>query len=196
MTWKRERCALSAPVVPCRRATLHIHSCRQLQARPYIARHDAWGLPNLKYAGRRQPEQPAAEPANHRQHQAVQAAAGPARKHSCESRGCPRQQSRYASATLTHADWGALFASRGCLRQALSISSCSIFIQSTNAGGSAVASDTIHREMFNLRAAGKPLVVSMGNYAASGGYYISTPATHIVAQVQRLRQPQRSNLMP
>lgn len=37
------------------------------------------------------------------------------------------------------------------------------------AGGSAVASDTIHREMCNLRAAGKPLVVSMGNYAASGG---------------------------
>jgi protease IV len=57
--------------------------------------------------------------------------------------------------------------------------------QSTSAGGSAVASDTIHREMFNLRAAGKPVVVSMGNYAASGGYYISTPATHIVAQVQQ-----------
>ena len=49
-----------------------------------------------------------------------------------------------------------------------------------------MASDTIHREMFNLRAAGKPVVVSMGNYAASGGYYISTPATHIVAQVQQI----------
>jgi hypothetical protein len=48
-----------------------------------------------------------------------------------------------------------------------------------------VASDTIHREMFNLRAAGKPVVVSMGDYAASGGYYIATPATHIVAQVQQ-----------
>lgn len=32
-----------------------------------------------------------------------------------------------------------------------------------------MASDTIHREMSNLRTAGKPVVVSMGNYAASGG---------------------------
>ena len=33
-----------------------------------------------------------------------------------------------------------------------------------------------------MKAAGKPVVVSMGNVAASGGYYISAPATKIVAQ--------------
>lgn len=37
-------------------------------------------------------------------------------------------------------------------------------------GGSAVASDVIHREMSLLKASGKPVVVSMGNYAASGGW--------------------------
>ncbi|KAK9830040.1 hypothetical protein WJX72_009352 [[Myrmecia] bisecta] len=48
-------------------------------------------------------------------------------------------------------------------------------------GGSAVASDTIHREMVRLKAAGKPVIVSMGNVAASGGYYIAAPATKILA---------------
>ena len=48
-------------------------------------------------------------------------------------------------------------------------------------GGSAVASDTIWREVCRVRDAGKPVVVSMGNAAASGGYYISCPADVIVA---------------
>ena len=48
-------------------------------------------------------------------------------------------------------------------------------------GGSAVASDTIWREVMRVREAGKPLVVSMGTAAASGGYYISCPADVIVA---------------
>src|SRR5450631_493979 len=48
-------------------------------------------------------------------------------------------------------------------------------------GGSAVASDTIWREVCRVRDAGKPVVVSMGNLAASGGYYISCPADVIVA---------------
>lgn len=37
-----------------------------------------------------------------------------------------------------------------------------------HAGGSASASDAIHREVLLLRKAGKPVVVSMGNAAASG----------------------------
>eukprot|EP00891_Asterochloris_glomerata_P004635 jgi/Astpho2/4635/Aster-00207 len=49
-------------------------------------------------------------------------------------------------------------------------------------GGSAVASDAIYREVQRLREGGKPVVVSMGNLAASGGYYISAPANKIVAQ--------------
>jgi protease IV len=48
-------------------------------------------------------------------------------------------------------------------------------------GGSAVASDTIWREVCRVRDAGKPVIVSMGQAAASGGYYISCPADVIVA---------------
>jgi protease-4 len=48
-------------------------------------------------------------------------------------------------------------------------------------GGSAVASDVIWREVFRLRDSGKPVVVSMGDVAASGGYYIACPADVIVA---------------
>jgi protease-4 len=48
-------------------------------------------------------------------------------------------------------------------------------------GGSVLASEQIYRELVALRAAGKPLVVSMSGYAASGGYYISAPADEIWA---------------
>ena len=48
-------------------------------------------------------------------------------------------------------------------------------------GGSALASDVIWRETELIRAAGKPFVVSMGDYAASGGYYISAAADAIFA---------------
>lgn len=47
-------------------------------------------------------------------------------------------------------------------------------------GGSVIASDMIWREV-DLTARVKPVVVSMGNYAASGGYYISAPAGKIIA---------------
>ena len=47
-------------------------------------------------------------------------------------------------------------------------------------GGSAMAADVIWRQV-QLTARVKPVVVSMGNVAASGGYYIAAPATHIVA---------------
>jgi protease-4 len=49
-------------------------------------------------------------------------------------------------------------------------------------GGSAVASDTIWREVVLTREAGKPVVVSMGALAGSGGYFIACPADVIVAQ--------------
>jgi protease-4 len=49
-------------------------------------------------------------------------------------------------------------------------------------GGSAVASDTIWREVELTRRSGKPVVVSMGSLAGSGGYYIACPADVIVAQ--------------
>jgi protease-4 len=49
-------------------------------------------------------------------------------------------------------------------------------------GGSAVASDAIWREVKQARAAGKPVVVSMGDVAGSGGYYVAMGADAIVAE--------------
>jgi protease-4 len=49
-------------------------------------------------------------------------------------------------------------------------------------GGSYVASDTVWREVALTRDAGKPVVVSMGAVAGSGGYFIACPADVIVAQ--------------
>ena len=49
-------------------------------------------------------------------------------------------------------------------------------------GGSAVASDAIWREVGQARAAGKPVVVSMGDVAGSGGYYVAMGADVIVAE--------------
>ena len=48
-------------------------------------------------------------------------------------------------------------------------------------GGSAYASDIIRQEVELIKAAGKPVVASMGTYAASGGYWISAPADKIIA---------------
>jgi protease-4 len=48
-------------------------------------------------------------------------------------------------------------------------------------GGSVAASEEIYQELQALRAAGKPVVISMGDLAASGGYYISAPANQIWA---------------
>ena len=56
-----------------------------------------------------------------------------------------------------------------------------VVLQVDSPGGSAVASDTIWREVCRVRDAGKPVVVSMGQAAASGGYYIACPADVIVA---------------
>ncbi|MDN2671046.1 signal peptide peptidase SppA [Janthinobacterium sp. SUN026] len=48
-------------------------------------------------------------------------------------------------------------------------------------GGSAFSSELIRRELELTRAAGKPVVVSMGNVAASGGYWISTSSDEVIA---------------
>ncbi|MDC0711804.1 signal peptide peptidase SppA [Stigmatella sp. ncwal1] len=49
-------------------------------------------------------------------------------------------------------------------------------------GGSYVASDTVRREVQRAREKGKPVIVSMATYAASGGYFVSMGADKIVAQ--------------
>jgi protease-4 len=48
-------------------------------------------------------------------------------------------------------------------------------------GGSVTASETIWREVSRVRAAGKPVVASMGSVAASGGYYVAMAAEVVVA---------------
>jgi protease-4 len=57
-----------------------------------------------------------------------------------------------------------------------------IVLRVNSPGGSYVASDTIWREVVRARQAGTPVVVSMGDVAASGGYFISMAADAIVAQ--------------
>jgi protease IV len=57
-----------------------------------------------------------------------------------------------------------------------------VVLRVNSPGGSYTASDVIWREVVRLRAAGKPVVVSMGDVAASGGYFISAPADVIVTQ--------------
>ena len=49
-------------------------------------------------------------------------------------------------------------------------------------GGSYVASDTIWRETVKAREGGKPVIVTMGNVAGSGGYFVAMAADKIVAQ--------------
>ncbi|MBQ6690150.1 MAG: signal peptide peptidase SppA [Rikenellaceae bacterium] len=60
-----------------------------------------------------------------------------------------------------------------------------VVLRVNSPGGSALASEVIWREMELLRQQ-KPVIVSMGDYAASGGYYISAPADAIIADATTL----------
>jgi protease-4 len=67
------------------------------------------------------------------------------------------------------------------ISQAVADSSVKAIVLRVNSpGGSALASEVIWREV-SLAAKVKPVVASMGDYAASGGYYISCAATKIIA---------------
>ncbi|WP_149195242.1 signal peptide peptidase SppA [Luteimonas suaedae] len=57
----------------------------------------------------------------------------------------------------------------------------SVVLRVNSPGGSAYASEQINREVEALKAAGKPVVVSMGHVAASGGYWISMNSDRIYA---------------
>ncbi len=61
-----------------------------------------------------------------------------------------------------------------------------IVLRVNSPGGSVNASEVIRAELAAAGAAGKPVVVSMGGMAASGGYWISTPANYIVASPSTL----------
>ncbi len=56
-----------------------------------------------------------------------------------------------------------------------------IVLRVNSPGGSVNAAELIRLELIAIRNAGKPVVVSMGGIAASGGYWISTPANAIIA---------------
>ncbi|MDR3434716.1 MAG: signal peptide peptidase SppA [Rouxiella aceris] len=61
-----------------------------------------------------------------------------------------------------------------------------IVLRVNSPGGSVSASEVIRAELAATKAAGKPIVVSMGGMAASGGYWISTPANYIIASPSTL----------
>ncbi|MCL2690119.1 MAG: signal peptide peptidase SppA [Chitinispirillia bacterium] len=56
-----------------------------------------------------------------------------------------------------------------------------VLLRVDSPGGAVAPSQEIYREIAAYRAAGKPIVVSMGNMAASGGYYIASAADKIFA---------------
>jgi protease IV len=56
-----------------------------------------------------------------------------------------------------------------------------VVLRVNSPGGSAFASDVIARAILQLRAAGKPVIASMGDMAASGGYYIAAPTDFVFA---------------
>ncbi len=60
-----------------------------------------------------------------------------------------------------------------------------VVLRVNSPGGSALASDIMYRELMKLKSK-KPLVISMGNYAASGGYYIAAPGDVIIASKNTL----------
>lgn len=73
------------------------------------------------------------------------------------------------------------------LRQAYDDDSVKAVVLRVNSpGGSAFASEIIRQETENLQKIGKPVVVSMGGLAASGGYWISSTADYIVADKDTL----------
>lgn len=71
---------------------------------------------------------------------------------------------------------------RSKLRQAANDESVrAVILRLNTPGGSVVASDEIYRQVLELRRAGKPVVASMGEVAASGGYFISAAADRVIA---------------
>ncbi|MEO6132546.1 MAG: signal peptide peptidase SppA [Saprospiraceae bacterium] len=61
-----------------------------------------------------------------------------------------------------------------------------VVLRINSPGGSVLSAENIYRQLLGLKADGKKLVISMGDYAASGGYYLSAPADSIFAQPNTL----------
>jgi protease-4 len=67
-------------------------------------------------------------------------------------------------------------------RRAVADGAEAIVFRVDSPGGSYVASDIIWREIGRTRQQGVPVIATMGNVAASGGYFVSMPADKVVAQ--------------
>jgi len=80
---------------------------------------------------------------------------------------------------------GTLTDSRETVRQLQNLSQNpavkGILIRVESPGGGVTAAHEIYQEIKRIRDSGKPVVISMGTIAASGGYYVAAPATVIVA---------------
>ena len=61
-----------------------------------------------------------------------------------------------------------------------------LVVRVNSPGGTVTGSETIRRAILRHKDAGIPIAVSMGNYAASGGYWVATPADRIFAEPQTL----------
>lgn len=61
-----------------------------------------------------------------------------------------------------------------------------VILRVNSPGGSAFASEIIRQETENLQKIGKPVIVSMGAMAASGGYWISSTADYIIADANTI----------
>ncbi|XZR52776.1 MAG: signal peptide peptidase SppA [Enterobacteriaceae bacterium] len=68
------------------------------------------------------------------------------------------------------------------LRKALSNNNTkAIIIKINSPGGNIIDSELIRKEILNLKFSGKPVIVSMSNLSASGGYWVSTSANIVIA---------------
>lgn len=74
----------------------------------------------------------------------------------------------------------------GLLDDALDDDLDALVVRVNSPGGTVTGSETIRRAIMRHRAVGTPVAVSMGNYAASGGYWIATPAERIFAEPETL----------
>ena len=68
-----------------------------------------------------------------------------------------------------------------CATRAMNDDIAAVVLRVDSPGGSVLASEQIYREVAAIKAMGKPVVISMGDLAASGGYYIAAPADQIFA---------------
>ena len=72
------------------------------------------------------------------------------------------------------------------LDDALDNDLAALVVRVDSPGGSVLASEEIRRAILRHKAAGIPIAVSMGNLAASGGYWVATPADRIFAQPETI----------